>query len=311
MIDNTTVKHRAEWEARRAGMERREVKQTPDKLHHRRHWFFFEHLLDIFGIFLRIIGLYSRGRRNALDIELSEQEVWFDGLPSAFDGYRIMQISDPHIDAMAELPSRIAEIARRTQVDLCALTGDYRYKVTGDSDILRDGLGQVISAVNSKDGTFAILGNHDSADMLPLLEDHGASVLINQTITLTRGDDAIHVTGVDDPHYYFTDAATDALESAPGGFRIALVHSPELGPQASAAGYDFYLCGHTHGGQVCLPGGRAVFTHSGGFRAFSQGHWRTGRMQGYTSRGAGVSGLPVRFNCRGEITVFTLRRKPR
>lgn len=309
MTDSTTARHRIEWRERRARMERREEKHTPDRLFHRRHWLCFEQALEVFGVLLRLTGLYNRGRRNALDIELREEEIRFEDLPAAFDGYRVMQISDPHIDAMAELPSRIADVVRRAGVDLCVLTGDYRYRVKGDTDIVDDGLGQVISAIDAKDGAFAILGNHDSADMVPLLEGHGARVLINQTITLTRGGDAIHITGLDDPHYYFTDAATDALETAPDGFRIALVHSPELALEASAAGCDRYLCGHTHGGQVCLPGGHPVFIHSGGVRAFAKGRWQAGRMQGYTSRGAGVSGLPVRFNCRGEITVFTLRRK--
>jgi predicted MPP superfamily phosphohydrolase len=113
---------------------------------------------------------------------------------------------------------------------------------------------------------------------------------------------------VDDAYYYFTDDAATALTRAPDGFRIALAHSPELVHHASQANIDFYMTGHTHGGQVCLPGGYPIVTHSMADKQFASGHWTLGGMKGYTSRGAGVSGLPVRFNCRGEVTIFTLRK---
>ena len=252
-------------------------------------------------------GLYQRGVRNALDIDLNEIEIHFDNLPPDFDGYRILQISDPHLDALAELGPNIVNLIRHSHVDLCALTGDYRFRVHGSFEKVKKAFETVFAGINAPDGIFAILGNHDSVQMVPMFEELGARVLANQTLTLSRNRSSLHITGVDDAYYYFSDDAATALTRAPDGFRIALVHSPELAHQASEANIDFYMTGHTHGGQVCC---RAVIRSSPipwAKKRFASGHWTLGEMKGYTSRGAGVSGLPVRFNCRGEVTIFTLR----
>jgi hypothetical protein len=77
--------------------------------------------------------------------------------------------------------------------------------------------------------------------------------------------------------------------------------------EAAAAGYSLYLCGHCHGGQMCLPGGRPLLTHLSRHRDLYAGLWRQGEMWGYTSMGAGLANPPVRFNCPGEVTEFRLR----
>jgi len=98
-----------------------------------------------------------------------------------------------------------------------------------------------------------------------------------------------------------------ALEAARHAFAIALVHSPEAFDIAADLGVDLYLCGHTHAGQVCLPGGRPVITHLSRGRRFYRGTWRHRGMVGIANAGAGTSGVPVRFHTRGEILVLTLR----
>lgn len=301
------VTDRNVWAARRARMEAGNEKHTPDKQWHSRHWQLFNSCLIAFRWLLKLTGLYGRGVRNALDIELVEIELDFATLPADFDGYRILQISDPHLDALDDLGPTIANLVKDAEADLCVLTGDYRYRVHGSFDKVKKAFEPVFEAIDAPDGIYAILGNHDSVQMVPMFEELGAHVLANQTLSLSRNQSTVHVTGVDDAYYYFTDDATTALSKAPEGFRIALVHSPALVDQASQANIDFYLTGHTHGGQVCLPGGYPIVTHSLAHKRFASGHWTLGGMKGYTSRGAGVSGLPVRFNCRGEVTVFTLR----
>ncbi len=115
------------------------------------------------------------------------------------------------------------------------------------------------------------------------------------------------MTGTDDVYYYYTDAARAALDAAPDGFKIALIHSAELAEVAANAGFNLYLAGHTHGGQVCLPGGMPIITQMSCDRRYASGLWRHGSMNGYTTTGIGVSGLPVRFNTRGEVVLITLR----
>ena len=153
-----------------------------------------------------------------------------------------------------------------------------------------------------------ILGNHDSADMAAAFEKIGITVLLNESRSIRREGAEIHLTGTDDVHYYYTDQARAALDGAPAGFKIALIHSAELADAAAAAGFRLYLAGHTHGGQVCLPGGRPIITHMSRHRDYALGLWRHGSMTGYTTTGIGVSGLPVRFNSRGEAVIVTLRR---
>lgn len=295
------------WAANRARMEAGDEKHTPDKRWHARRWGLFKFCLIAFKWLLHLIGLYHRGVRNALDIELTEIELEFDNLPIDFDGYRVLQISDPHLDALADLAPNIANLIKGADVDLCTLTGDYRFRVHGSFAKVGDAFATVFAAINARDGIYAILGNHDSVQMIPMFEQLGARVLANQTLSLSRNQSFLHITGVDDAYYYFTDDAPAALMQAPDGFRIALAHSPELVHHAGRADIDLYLTGHTHGGQVCLPGGYPIVTHSFANKRFASGLWTLGGMKGYTSRGAGVSGLPVRFNCRGEVTIFTLR----
>ena len=298
---------RIEWARRRAALEVIDAKRMPDGRRHSRLWKPFKIFLAVFGLFLRCVGLYRRGLRNALDIRLVEHEISFPGLPDAFDGYRVLHLTDLHLDGHPALPGRIADRVAGVSCDLCVLTGDYRFGIHGASQEVTDGFARLLPEIEANDGIMAVLGNHDAAEMVAMLENNAVRVLVNQTVTLTRGLDAIHITGADDPHYYFTEEATRALDSAPDGFRIALVHTPELSNQAADAGVDLYLTGHTHGGHVCLPGGIPIITHASGYRRYASGLWRKRGMTGYTSRGAGFSGLPVRFNCPPEVTLFTLR----
>jgi uncharacterized protein len=114
-------------------------------------------------------------------------------------------------------------------------------------------------------------------------------------------------TGTDDVHHYWSPVARQALEAAPTDrVRIALVHTSELASDAAALGYSLYLTGHTHGGQICLPGGFPLIT-MGMRRAYAAGLWRIGEMTGHTSRGIGVSCVPLRYHCPPEVALITLK----
>jgi len=182
--------------------------------------------------------------------------------------------------------------------------GDYRAPIAASTRPLVD----LLNEVRVNDRRLAVLGNHDPADMAEALEELGFEVLINRSITLTRETQHITVTGLDDVHRFFTPDALRALAEALEGFRIALVHSAEVADHAAAAKYALYLSGHTHGGQICLPGGRPIVTHLRRCHHASVGIWREGSMIGYTSCGLGVGDVPLRFNCRGEVSIITLRR---
>ena len=289
-------------------MEAAEEKHTPRAVKERRHWAAFKWMLALVGVGLRLSGLYQRGVRNALDIKLKRIELKFENLPFEFDGYRILQLSDPHVDFLAETWNTALELISDEQVDLCVLTGDYRRRISGPFEHILPSFEKLMARSRARNGVYAILGNHDCADMVEAFENLGIDVLVNETRTLRKGAARIHVTGTDDVHYYYTDAARAALEAAPVGFKIALIHSAELAGVAADAGFSLYLAGHTHGGQVCLPGGKPIITHLSCHRRYVSGLWRHRSMIGYTTTGIGVSVLPVRFNTRGEVVLITLRR---
>jgi uncharacterized protein len=264
--------------------------------------------MKVLKIALKLTGQYERGVRNAWDIDVREVELRLPRLPSAFEGFTILHLSDLHLDGMPGLEDTILARVGAREFDLCVLTGDYRTELHGPIRSTLARLRTLVSALRSRHGCLGVLGNHDGCHMVPPMEAMGVRMLINESVEIERGDARIQVIGTDDVHYYFTDQAVHALEKAGTLFSVALVHSPELYDLAAAMGVDLYLCGHTHAGQVCLPGGRAVVTHLSRGRRFYKGMWRHGAMVGLTNSGAGTSGIPVRFNTRGEALVLTLRR---
>jgi hypothetical protein len=144
--------------------------------------------------------------------------------------------------------------------------------------------------------------------MAPALEAMGVQLLVNQVMPLSRNGDRIHLAGIDDAHFYRMDNIEKvALQIPDGEFSILLSHTPEIYRQAAHAGFDLLLSGHTHGGQLCLPGAIALTLDSVLPRCMGAGPWRYGPMLGYTSVGVGSSIVPVRMNCPPEITLHQLR----
>lgn len=269
----------------------------------------FKFLFRCAALGLKTTGLHVRGRRNAVDIRLNRLEIALPGLPPAFEGYTILHMSDLHADGPLDFDGAVARALDGVEADLCALTGDYRYRLKGTHDEAARPMADILRHVRARDGIVGVLGNHDLGTMVAPLREIGIDVLVNEHRTLRRGNDEIRLIGLDDVHAYQpADEAAEALNGMPEGFRILLLHSPELLDEAAAAGVSLYLAGHTHGGQICLPGGRALLTNIRSPRRFARGAWRHGEMRGYTTTGVGVSMLPMRFHCPPEVALITLRR---
>ena len=296
------------WAERRRAMEAQGAQFGPDGPRSLWQNRIFSAGLLAFYTGTRLVRLDGRGRRNALDIQLVSRSISFPDLPKSFDGYRILHLSDTHLDCLPELVPVAARLLAGIEVDLLALTGDIHGHHRAPLSASTGPLAELMKAVSVTDRRLAVLGNHDPADMVGALEELGFELLLNESTLLSRGKEHIVLTGLDDVHRFFTPHALRALSQSPKGFRIALVHSAEVADHAAAAGYSLYLCGHTHGGQICLPGGRPIITHLLRCRHASIGLWREGNMTGYTSRGLGVGDFPLRFNSRGEICIITLRQ---
>jgi hypothetical protein len=309
----------------RAQIERGREKHTPWGIRPPRRFSPLKRGCELVRDGLSRAGLLQDLTRLSLDIRRTEIDLAFADLPAAFDGYRILQISDPHFDAADGIGEAIRARVAGVPVDLCVFTGDYRAAENGtfrQRSILAP-MKRIVDEVAAADGSLAVLGNHDTQEMVePLEETVGVRVLTNEQVEVARGGETITLLGFDDPYRFHSAssrrfAATLAGELGASGqepdrgnpFRIMLVHTPDLAETAAGLGCSLYLCGHTHGGQICLPGGLPIVKHLHKETGLGRGLWRRRQMIGYTSLGAGVAGsLPIRLFAPAEITLFRLRR---
>lgn len=261
----------------------------------------------IIQMILRLSGSYWRGRANAARVVLRTNVVVSERLPSQFDGYTILHLSDLHADISSGAMTETVRLVSDLQYDLCVLSGDYRGLTYGPfhsclQDMLR--LRDVL-----RGDVYGVLGNHDTILMVPDLERMGIRVLLNEHVIIERDGGRIFLAGIDDAHYYRVDNIEKAAAEMPHDvFSVLLSHTPETYKQACHAGFDLLLAGHTHGGQICLPGGVPIILESALPRSMGSGPWKYGAMAGYTSVGAGSCAVPVRFNCPPEITLHHLRK---
>jgi predicted MPP superfamily phosphohydrolase len=252
--------------------------------------------------------LRTRGERNARNAIVRPLQFAFEALPPAFCGFTILHLSDIHADGLTGLTTSLSERLHDLQVDLCVLTGDYRYRRYGPCDDVYPNMEKILASVRARHGIVGVLGNHDAAEKVPHLARLGVTMLVNQSLALRHGGDTVWLVGLDDPHYYGCDDLPGALCGVPEqAFKVLLVHTPELLAEAESSGIDLYLCGHTHGGQICMPFIGPVISGAQCPRRYVRGPWRYKRMQGYTSAGVGVSIVPLRFFCPPEIGLIELR----
>ncbi|WP_207061069.1 metallophosphoesterase [Motiliproteus sp. SC1-56] len=258
---------------------------------------------------LRLVGLYHRGYRNAARYRVVRRDIFIPGLPEAFQGYTLLHLSDLHLDMNPEATEALLERVEQLTCDLCVLTGDYRAQTAGAIDPAMNALQRLSARITGP--TLAVLGNHDSLSMVPAMEAMGIRVLLNEAHVISRGEAQLYLAGVDDAHYYRADNLHRAAEAVPEeAVSILLSHTPEIYRQAAHAGFDLMLCGHTHGGQICLPGGTPLLVEAHCPRRYCKGGWQYLQMKGYTSVGCGTSVAPVRFNCPPEVTLHRLLPQP-
>jgi predicted MPP superfamily phosphohydrolase len=256
-------------------------------------------------IVLRGSGTYWRGRANAAKVIVKRNVVPLPALPASFDGFTILHLSDLHADMSREALRRAADLVSDLKYDLCVLTGDFRGLTHGDYIPSLELVARLREALRGD--IYAVLGNHDSLMMVPDLEALGVNFLLNERAAIKRGEDVVYLAGVDDAHFYRADNIEKAAADIPEHrVSILLSHTPEIYRQAAHAGFDLMLSGHTHGGQICLPGGVPIMLEAALPRALGAGPWRHEGMVGYTSVGVGSSVVPVRFNNRPEITLHRL-----
>ncbi len=230
-------------------------------------------------------------------------------LPAALDGYRIGQISDVHCGP--NIPEqRVASWVARLNalgLDLVAVTGDL---ITHGSSHV-EAVARALGGLRARDGVFACMGNHDyftdGDAFAQTLEDKGLTVLRNRGVVVERDGARLYVAGVDDTWTSRDDLKGALAQRPPGVPTVLLAHDPDLFPQAHALSVELTLSGHTHGGQIAVPGVRRL-SLARLMTRWTAGMYRDGRSWLYVNRGAGTTGPPVRLGAPAELAVITLRR---
>ena len=253
----------------------------------------------------RLVGLHQRGYDQFMHPHVVDHVVPLPDLPPALDGLTILQLSDLHLDLDPGLLPALARQLDTLQYDLAVITGDFRNLTAGLQELSIVGTIALLQHLHAP--VYAVLGNHDALAMVPPLESAGLRFLLNEHIVWTRDNARIVVAGVDDAVYHESHDLAHAFAGAPAdGVRVLLSHSPALYTEAPAHHVNLFLAGHTHGGQICLPGGRMILTGLHCPHHYLRGAWRYQGVQGYTSRGTGACGVPLRFHCPAEITLHKL-----
>lgn len=243
------------------------------------------------------------------NIAYTDTDLRLPHLDPVFSGYRLIQISDIHMDTWTGsymLPGIIQKI-NAYEPDAVVITGDFANSHLAESV---PGLVDALSQLRAKDGVFAIAGNHDHWSGIEhyqaILEQSNIIDMRNAVHTIERDGVPLHIAGLDDCHVLKHDLKAVMAQMPQEGCAIILVHEPDYADEVVKTGrFDLQLSGHTHGGQIVLPViGAPTLPPLG--KKYPSGMYWVGDMQLYTNRGLGTGTPPVRFNCPPEVSIFNL-----
>lgn len=267
------------------------------------------------GILLILIVWTAWG--NAA-LELNTYTISSRGLPDAFDGYRIAQVSDLHNAEFGDRNQRLLEMLREAEPDMIAITGDL---IDSRKTNIAVALAFAEEAVKFAP-CYYVSGNHEARvseyqELKTGLEAAGVTVLDDAQVKIEVSGESITVIGVNDPSFHADYLTSDAavmdrklseLSSEDASFTILLSHRPELFDTYAAHDMDLVLTGHAHGGQFRLPLiGGLIAPNQGLFPKYDDGLYSEGNTNMIVSRGLGNSIIPFRFNNRPEVVMIELK----
>jgi uncharacterized protein len=240
---------------------------------------------------------------------IREVDVPIEGLPSAFDGFRIAQLSDLHIGTSTPRSwgERWVNAANARAPDLAVVTGDLVTSGTAFYDDVAD----VLGALRAKEGVYVSMGNHDyfgdGEPLIAKIRARGPRVLRNEGVFLERGGAKLFLCAIDDT-WTKRDNIDRALARREKGVpTVLLAHDPERFRAASKRDVELTLSGHTHGGQIAVPFMWRRLSLSHLTHNFHEGLYRNGRSALYVHPGLGTTGPPMRLGVAPAVVILTLR----
>jgi predicted MPP superfamily phosphohydrolase len=273
------------------------------------------HFLQASAAIVAGMGLYSYEIARH-EISVVTQTVPIRNLPTAFQNFRVAQISDIHLEEFTEpyFLARVIDHVNALKPDITLLTGDFITQTMLGKKFIFNAVYKCLEMLRSiQSPRFACMGNHDSIIGAPILRPIFASydtpLLMNENLPYDLKGDRVWICGVGDMLTEFPNLFL-SVPAKPDAPVLLMCHEPDYADvvQLHPRGHlvDLMLSGHSHGGQVCFPIVGALHTPLGGHK-YVQGMFNLGQMQLYVNRGIGTVGLPFRLNCPPEITLFTLQ----
>lgn len=244
------------------------------------------------------------------DFAIRECPLEIPGLPAELEGFRILHISDLHLtkrwhDGYHTAIQTIAEL----DLDVILCTGDIvedkRTHIPAMPQVTR-----LLPALKSRLGLYTILGNHDNYNLGLRLREMGINVLDGERQEIAGAPLPIELIAAPGHRreHLFDGFASRFAPPSPSVPRIVMAHFPDHYPKLEMLSPDVYLCGHTHGGQICLPGGWPILKHDSSPRPLCRGQHRRGKTHYIVNHGFGCSMWNIRLFCPPEIILITLHR---
>lgn len=267
-----------------------------------------------------VAALAGDGYLETYRVQLKKLEIPLKRLPPAFDGFTIVQLSDFHYEEMFSVFTirKSIELVNALHPDLVVLTGDFvtvgffESRAHAHRYAARAAIpcAQILSQLQARMGKFAVLGNHDAGANPELvthaLESHGIPVLRNASLPIEQGSSRFWLAGVEDALEAEPDLGAAIEKIPPGEVTILLAHEPDFADEAALSPVDLQLSGHSHGGQIWIPGIGAPWLPPLA-RNYPRGLYKIEHMILYTNVGIGTIRAPIRINCVPEVTLITLR----
>lgn len=241
-------------------------------------------------------------KHNPSNLILNKVDFKFKDLPENFNNYKILFLSDLHLDIEPNSLDYIDNLNINNDIDILILGGDIFDKPNFNKNDIAN-LKKLLSKFNVKK-KIAVLGNHDSYNIIDKEKELGIKFLLNESIKINKNNESIIFTGFDDYTLFHSFNMTNCLIKD-NNFKIAISHNPDLLIDCKVNDYNLQLSGHTHGGQIKLP-----FIIESSHTKYSKcikGKWKHNLFYGFTSSGFGCSTYPLR-NISAEIVLINLRR---